>query len=215
METNKDFSIAGPGSPTSLKKFLGNFPDPDKVAGRNLASDFGVVTVTDEDEPLKPLTLLIDGSGCGIAKDAEDIVYITPEECKTQTLYYVKNIFNGKGIPAYLYRGISDIMKRCVDKQFESDQEMILYFKDKDMTQDKNYKYILNFITYAEHNQEAIQIIGLIQLFSGILSSAKKANKGVRIYFDRPETALHPNSQSNFISWMLKTSTEYGLPLSK
>lgn len=183
---SNDLSVNGPGSPVSLKKFLLSH------------------------ETNKELTVLIDGTGSGIAHDDEGCLYITPEECKTQALHYSKNVFNGRQIPAYLYRYLGYMMIDGM-KEYNSDQELAEAFQNGDITEESDdYKYLLNLITYCEHNSEAQQVIGLIQLIAGSLNIARKADSGLRLYIDRPETALHPKRQAKAMSLFMKLKSEYG-----
>lgn len=181
-----DLSVAGPGSPVSLKKFVAKHPE------------------------LGELTVLVDNSGLGMAKDEEAMVYITPEECKTQTLHYVKNIFDGRRVPAYLFRYIS-FMMFDEEWKWKNDQELAAAFINKELTeQSEEYVRVKNFIAYAEHNTEALQLIGLIQLIGGTLNVAKKNKSGVRMFIEQPETGLHPKRERLVISMFKKLSEEYG-----
>jgi len=184
----EDLSISGPGSPVSLKKFLHKNPD------------------------VKPITLIVDGSGCGITHDEENMLYVTPEECSKQSIYYSKSLFNGEQISAYLYRYISFLMlEKGNDMKYKTDQELAQAFYDEKITRtSEDYIYIRNFITYCENNSEAQQVIGLIQIIAGSLNIARKEKKGIRLYLDRPETALHPSRQSRFMSALMMLRTEYG-----
>lgn len=194
----EDLSIAGPGSPVSLKKFF-------------LHHSSG----------LKDITVLVDGTGCGIAKDA-DCIYITPEECSTQALYYSKKLFDGKRVPAYLYRYIQYMMfdeKGYGAMKYPTDQDLVKALEEGSLNaESEEYKQIVNFIQYCEYNTEAQQVIGLIQLIGGTLNSLRKRainmrdpnQASVRIYIDRPETALHPKRQSRFMSLFHKLKDEYG-----
>lgn len=185
MKETEDLSIAGPGSPISLKKFLITAPIP------------------------KPLSVLVDGTGSGIAHDDENTIYITPQECSQQAIYYVENKFNGKSVPAYLYRYLAYMF---LDQELiSSDIECGLQFKEGKITEESpDYIQIRNLITYVKSNPEAQQVIGLIQLISGILNISRKENKGVRLYIQNPETSLHPKRCSRFISMLVKIRKEYG-----
>lgn len=180
----EDLSVDGPGSPVSLKKFVNANPD------------------------VKPLTLLVDGSGLGIAKDHEDFIYITPEECSKQAIYYKNEKFTG-GIPAYLFRYLSQFFRQ--EHTFETDLEVVEYFRMGILTEEhEQVKFIRSLIKYCDINAEAAQAIGLIQLVGGYCSMAKKHNTGIRLYIERPETALHPSRQSEVASFLVKIMKEYG-----
>lgn len=182
-----DLSVAGPGSPVSLKKFIASSPG------------------------LPELTVLIDGTGMGIAKDEEGMVYITPDECKTQTLHYVKNIFNGRNVPGYLFRYINYMMKDDRDMRYPTDDKVMEGFLSGSLTeQHEDYVFVKNFITYAEHNTEALQLIGFVQLVGGTLNMARKMQSGVRMYLEQPETGLHPKREARLMSLFHKLTEEYG-----
>ena len=186
MEKNENLLVAGTGSPVSLKKFIANTPD------------------------LGELTVLVDNTGLGIAKDEEGMVYITPEECKTQTLHYVKNVFDGRRVPAYLFRYINYIM---FDEKMKwaTDQDVAQAFISKQLTEEsEEYVRVRNFLTYAEHNTEALQLIGFIQLVAGTLNIARKQGTGVRLFIEHPETGLHPKRERFIMSLLKKLSEEYG-----
>ena len=185
MEKNQELLIAGPGSPISLKKFL--------LQHQNSS----------------PITFLIDGSGCGIAKDDKGCFYITPEDCTQQALYYAKNVFDGRRIPAYLFRYIGYMMFN--DETYSTDQDVANAFLNGKLTEEsEEYLRIKNFLTYIEHNTERLQVLGLIQLIGGTLNMARKLKKGINVYIDRPETALYPERQSRFVNMFMKLRDEYG-----
>jgi hypothetical protein len=154
--------------------------------------------------------VLVDNTGSGIAKDEEGMVYITPEECKTQTLHYVKNVFDGRRVPAYLFRYINYIM---FDEKMKwaTDQDVAQAFISKQLTEEsEEYVRVRNFLTYAEHNTEALQLIGFIQLVAGTLNIARKQGTGVRLFIEHPETGLHPKRERFIMSLLKKLSEEYG-----
>lgn len=193
---SKDLSIAGPGSPVSLQKVL----------------------ESDVYDPSKEIICLVDNSGAGIVKDADNTVYITVNNCEEQALYF-QSIFNGKQIPAYLYRYLAYMF---FDKEYNSDKEMLEELEiqaTKEHLELKNesgkieeldeYKQILNKIKYCNVSAENCQIIGLIQLIAGSLSAAKKEKKGIRIYLEHPETHLHPSRQLKLIKLINKLKKDY------
>ena len=180
-----DLSVAGPGSPVSLRKFLDN-----------------------HGEGLKPLSVLVDGTGTGIMKDEDSVIYITAQDCAEQALYYSKNIFNGVNIPEYLYRYLAFMM---LDRKYQTKEELIQDMKDGKITAESDdYKHILNLIKYCEGSAESKQIIGLIQLLAGIMNEAKNAKVNIRIYLEHPETHLHPKRCSRFMSMFHHLNEEYG-----
>lgn len=184
----EDLTIAGPGSPISLKKFRKQRP----FAGN------------------KSFAALIDGTGTGIACDDDSILCITTDECSKQTLYYSQEIFDGKRIPMYLYRYMAYMF---LDKELvKTDQLMAQEFIDGKIKEDSiDYITIRNLIKYADKNKEAQQLIGLIQLFSGTLNAAKKDGKPVSIYLEHPDSFLHPIKTARLMSMLNKIKDEYGL----
>lgn len=182
-----DLSVDGPGSPVSLSKFLAQEQSP------------------------RPLVVLVDGTGLGIAKDSEECLYITPEECAMQTAHFVKERFNGRQIPAYLYRYLT-YMFIDDSKWYASDKELMEDFNKGIITEEsENYKYVLGLIKWSGANKEASQVIGLIQLIGGSLSMARKEKSGIKLYLEHPETSLHPKRCSRFMSMLDKIRKEYGL----
>lgn len=178
-----DLSVAGPGSPVSLQKFL------------------------DTHEVAKPFSVLIDGTGGGIAKDAAEVIYITPKDCSEQAIYFSKNVFDGR-IPDYLYRYLAFMM---LDREYQTQYELVADMNaGKVTTESEDYKHIQNLIKYCDSNPEAQQVIGLIQLIAGIFNMAKKAKAGIRVYLEHPETALHPKRQARFVSMFMHLKEEYG-----
>ena len=179
-----DLSINGPGSPVSLQKFLDN-----------------------HEGELREITLLIDGSGNGIAHDSASCLYITPAECSTQALYYTKTLFDGIHVPAYLYR--------YLHYMFLSEDRTFLYPTDESLIkanvdpQSTDYQHIVNLLKNAEHNPEAQQVIGLIQLSGGSLNMAAKQNNSIRLYIQHPETHLHPKRQSMFVTMLMHLKDDY------
>jgi hypothetical protein len=184
-----DLSVAGPGTPISLKKF------------RELKRKEG--------EQEKPLTIMVDGTGNGIWKDDPELFYITPQECSDQAISFLKNHFDGKRVPAYLYRYLSYMF---LDEEFIKNDKLLLdKFLDGTITQQSDsYIYIKNLITYCEANPEARQVIGLIQLISGCLRLAKINNTQLSIYLEHPECSLHPKRCSRAMSLIHHLFEEYG-----
>lgn len=185
-----DLTVDGPGSPISLKKVLKDIEDK----GNSLTS----------------LTLLIDGTGAGIEKDEEPMLYITPEECRTQAVYYAKHHFNGVQIPMYLYRYLRYMFTNDENKILSEQEVLDMIQKGEINEEDDNYKYLSNLIKYVSTNAEAAQVIGLIQLTAGALSAASKKDVGIRLYFEHPETHLHPRRQARFVTTLMEIQTDYG-----
>ena len=186
MTDKEDLSVGGPYTPVSLDKLIKNGHAKTK------------------------LTLLVDGTGLGIAKDSPECVYITPEETSKQALYYLKEKFNGKGIPAYLFRYLSFMF---IDDaiEYDSDQFLADLFEGGDLTEEsKDYQYILGLIKYCESNKEAQHVIGMIQILGGSLRIATQHKSGIKFYLEHPETGLHPKRQSRLMTMIMKLHKEYG-----
>lgn len=135
----------------------------------------------------RPLTLLVDGSGNGIAKDEENIFYITSEMCQTQADY---NLFTkGK-----VWNGVEKYMKMFFKKEVE------------DGTFDYEKK-----LSAAKHSPELKQIIGMITILGSVMNMGNKAGgKRVPIYIEHPETHLHPSRQSAFVTFFFEITKDFG-----
>lgn len=182
-----DLSISGPGSPVSLKKFV------------------------DQAKDLRKFTLLIDGTGSGIAKDHPEFLYVTPEECSKQSIYYSKERFDGR-IPVYLYRYLHYLfIQNGTSWTYKTDDDVLQAFLRKEITNTSpDYVYLKNLIENCEHNPEAQQCIGFVQIVGGALNIARKNKSGLRLFIDRPETALHPARQSAIMPVILQLEEDYG-----
>ena len=199
--TDEDLSVAGPYSPISLKKFL-------TIHGKSLPE----------------FTVLIDQTDMGIAKDAENTLYITPNACKEQCDYFRDNIFfPSKRISAYLYRYLHYMFINDDYKpKYLSDQDVMNAMVKGEITAtSEDYVKIQNLIAYSDANREASQIIGFIQLFAGSLSIYKKESLktgtqlGQRIFIEEPETHLHPKRQARLMSLFNHIRDEYDFTLIK
>jgi hypothetical protein len=186
MEEQEDLSVGGPYTPVSLDKLIKTSHVRTK------------------------LTVLVDGTGLGIAKDSPECVYVTPEETTQQALYFLKEKFDGKRIPAYLFRYLSYMF---IDDaiEYENDQFLADLFNGGDLTEEsKDYQYILGLIKYCDSNKEAQHLIGMIQIIAGSLRIATQHKSGVKFYLEHPETGLHPKRQSRLMSMLMKLHKEYG-----
>jgi len=135
-----DIQVAGPGSPVSIRKFL---------AGQ------------DKDAKAKPFMILVDGTHSGIAHDDPEVMYITPEERKAQALHYVTKVFNGTQISAYLYRYLHYMYVDEHKFVYKSDQDLFNQMQSGKLTpEDEEWGVIMNIVKWAEHNEQALQIIG-------------------------------------------------------
>jgi hypothetical protein len=185
-----DITINGPGSPISIKKL----------------SDLGNFT--------RKFTILVDGSHQGFIKDDPSMFVVSPEMCAEQAIYYSKIMFNGRDIPSYLYRYMHymfiDDTRKNKELLYPTDKDLITAYELGEIDESsKDYQTILNLIKYCEHNAEAKQIIGFIQIVAGVLNSARKQKKGIRIFLERPETALHPKRQSAMMNLMMMLEKEF------
>ncbi len=169
---------------------------------------------------LNKITLFVDGTGFGIKKDADSCIYVTPEECSIQSKYYSNTLFDGKRVPAYLYRHLHYMFvleSSGIKRVYETDQDVVNAFNSGKITEESNeYKQIVGLIKSCEHNSEAQQVIGLIQLITGGLSMCKRLDRenkekshSIRFYIDKPETSLHPSRQSRFMRLLMSILKEY------
>jgi predicted ATP-dependent endonuclease of OLD family len=186
MGKKEDLSVDGPGSPISIKKF----------------ND----TRSKKDD--KTFTVLIENEGLGFSHDDPEFIYITPNDCSEQAIYFLKNGFDPEKLPAYLYRYLSLMYQ--LEKQFETNQEYNDAIANGSFgKEDNDYKEVMNKVKYCESNHEAKQIIGLCQLFGGTLNQAKKAKVNVKIFIQEPETYLHPKRERMIMSLFQLIQKEY------
>lgn len=184
----EDLSVGGPNTPISLDKFIKS-----------------------TEHKLRAFTVLVDGTGMGIHKDSNECVYVTPETCYAQANYYREEKFDGKRIPAYLYRYLNYMFND--DAPFyESDQFLLDLYNGGEITEEsEDYQRILGLVKWCESNKEAAQVIGMIQIISGSLRIATQEKCGIRLYLEHPEHALHPKRQSRCMSMIVKLNKEYGM----
>ena len=188
-----DISIAGPGSPVSLKKLFKEQK----------------LEYTDQH-----VTVLLDQSGVGIVNDEESVCTIKLSDCQNQTRWFRDEVFlkTGKRPPLYLLRYLLEFYHYG---EYKSDQELMQAVNDKTITADSpGYKHVQNLIEYSEHNPESMQLIGLFMLLEGSLSLAKKENKRVRFYLEYPDAHLHPSRAQMFMYVLNKLTSKYAQPLS-
>jgi hypothetical protein len=177
---SEDLSIAGPGSPVSLKKFI--LQDQGNEQG---------------------LRVLIDNDHIGIAQDDPSTVYLTVQARKEQWSYFMTQ-FDGERIPAYLYRYLHAMFgtANSASMKYSSDLELKRVFETGELTREsEEYIQILNLIKFSEYNPQTQQLIGMIQLVAGTLNLAKKSRKPIRLFIEHPETHLHPKTTARFM-WM-------------
>ena len=148
--------------------------------------------VTKQFSATKPWNILVNGTEMGIRNDA-NIIEINPTETIVQAEYFLKNIWpdikkQHNRLPRYLSKYLHIIYRDVTD--------------EKDM---------MDRLDYADDSRELKHVIGLIQLFTGTLSMAKKEKKGCRIYIVEPETHCHPKVQSALMSMLNQISDDYGM----
>ena len=154
--------------------------------------------------------MLLDQTGLGIAKDA-DALYITPAACTEQALFYAKDIFDGKYLPAYLFRYIRYMMFDDDLKKYPTNSAVLDDMQAGVLTETSpEYVEVVNFLKYVEHNPEGLQLLGLIQLIGGSLNLIRKEQAPMRLYIEYPETSLHPKRSARFMSMFHMLSKEYG-----
>ena len=189
----KDMSVDGPGSPISIKKFL----------------------ASDKYSPSEHPCVLIDNSSSGFAHDDPNTMYMTTEDIQHQANWYRKNSFNGKQVPAYLYRYLH-YMYLDGSMKYKTNQDLANAFNKKEITAESpEYKQIVNLIKYCDSNTEAAQLIGFITLFAGTISHAKKENKPIRLFLKNPDNNLHPLRAQRWMSMFYKLKKEYGVPFNE
>ena len=132
-----------------------------------------------------PFTVLVGEPS--IRNNAKDqVAEISPKDRSQQALYFIKRF--PKLYPPYLMKWMK-----------------IAYGEDKPD------EFIHSLIDGAKHNREAQQVIGLIQLFTGALSLAKKMGKMPVLYIIEPETHLHPKRQAAIMDILFQIhKEEYG-----
>lgn len=75
-------------------------------------------------------------------------------------------------------------------------------YKDDDVDVEALYKY-------GSTNGELKHIIAMIQLVSYSLREAKKANAGVRLFIEEPETQLHPKRERRIMGMLKMIQDKY------
>jgi hypothetical protein len=184
-----DMSIDGPGSPISIKKFL----------------------ASDRYNPSDHPCVLIDNSSIGFAHDDPNTIYMTTEDIQHQANWYRQNVFDGKLVPAYLYRYLH-FMYIDGDMKYKTNGDLVAAFNNKEITADSpDFKQIINLIKYCDSNTEAAQLIGFITLFAGTIQDAKKHNKPIRLFLKSPDNNLHPQRAVRWMSMFYKLKKEYGV----
>ena len=145
--------------------------------------------LADPKTQIKPITILVDGTGLGIAKDDPNVFVVTSEECIIQCDFFRQYCIDHNAIflPKYLKENL-----------------MLFYPKQADDDQ-----FFMELLLNTPNNPEARQIIGMTMLVQGALSMAKSQHKGLRIYLEHPEVHMHPNKQSIIADWIIKMYNKY------
>jgi hypothetical protein len=183
---SQDLSVAGPGSPVSLKKFIALYPE---------------VTKQSEKSPV----LLV--SDIPIAKDDPNTLYVTVEECKNQALWFLENVFDGIRIPYYTIHHLLYMYEEGNEgyKTYADNESIKCIIITKELNADHpHYKFVLNKFKYGKDDPEFLQILGLLQLVGGVLKQG-----GVRIFVEHPETHLHPKRECRIMVMLNKLREEY------
>src|SRR5436190_2224706 len=124
MSYSEDLSIDGPGSPVSLKKFIES-------------------SIRKND-----LTILVENDN-GIALDDPHTLYMTPQDRFEQTSYFLQHHFDGKTIPAYLFRYLR-YMYISDDDKYKSNQDVEAALKSNELNNENHeFKTVLNLIKYS------------------------------------------------------------------
>lgn len=170
-----DLQVDGPYSPMSLEKVRKQIIDN------------------------KEFSLLLDQSGMGFALDDPSLLYMTAEERLRQAHWWLDNKFDGRRIPAWLYRYLH-YMYNDGDFKYKDHLDVAACMQEGKITEDcEEYKQILGLIKYCKTNTEAAHLIGFIILFVGTLHQAVKEGVHIGLFIETPETALHPQRQAK---WM-------------
>lgn len=183
-----DLQVDGPYSPVSIEKLR-----------KHIIRD-------------KEFSVLIDGAGTGFAHDDPSILYMTCEARLEQAHWWVDNKFDGKTIPAFLYRYMH-YMFNDGDFKYKDHLDVAACFNEGKITVDSDeYKQIIGMIKYCKSNPEAAQVIGFIMLFVGTLRQAVQNGIQISIFIETPENSLHPKRQAKFMSLFYKIKKEWYWP---
>ena len=130
------------------------------------------------------IKILVDGSASGFVNDDPTLANITVKEREFQADYFISlNL----PLPVYL--------AKYIHFMFDDD--------GKPCNVEAMYKY-------ASTNPELKQVIGMCQLVGGALNMARKADKGIRLYIEKPEADQHPRRQSRMMSLLMMLKEDYG-----
>jgi hypothetical protein len=181
-----DIQVDGPYSPISLEKLK-------KVV--HLDKEFSV---------------LLDQSGLGFAHDDPNILYMTIQERKEQAVWWMKNNFDGRRIPAWLYRYLH-YMFNDGDFKYKDHLDVVACMQEgKIKEDDEEYQRILALIKHCETNVEAAQIIGFVMLMVGTLNQCRKDGIPPKIFIEQPETSLHPKRTAKWMSLFYDFKDKWG-----
>jgi hypothetical protein len=182
-----DLSIDGPGSPVSLRKFLEI--QPGNGNGQ--------------------IRALLDRTGDGIVMDDPDTNYITTDACKKQAKWFLEN-FSRERVPAYAIRHILYMFddSKGTSYKYKSKEEAIEAISND--PEHPDFKFVTNKFKHGDNNVEFLQVLGLLQLLSGTLTTARKLNQGVRVYLEHPDSFLHPGRSAKLMYMLKEVMKEFG-----
>ena len=160
-------------------------PDKDKIEYRIEPKEGAPISLQKiaENCEIKPITMLVDGSGAGIVNDTPDFIDCTPKEREEQALHFIS--LNLPKLPEYMKKYLRIFYEKETDEQLEG------------------------LLKFGQHNDEFKQILGLIGMLAGIMSMARRFKKGVRVYIKHPETHLHPKRQSAIASFFTQVQEDF------
>jgi hypothetical protein len=196
---DNDLSVDGAYSPVSLRKF---------IALKSPEQEDDPIGATKQDL----IRVLIDNTGAGIAMDDPYTIYVTPEVRLEQAQHYREHVFNGSQVSAHLFRYLRYMFLDADENDYPTNQSVADAARDGKLTEDSDdYKAVINLIKYSDHNVEAAQVIGFIQIFAGILNHTSKKKIPIRLFIQHPETGLHPKRTARFMSLFYKIQNDYGI----
>ena len=184
-DEQQDLTVAGDGSPISLKKVI----ELDMFDSNNAVS------------------VLLDQSNSGFFTRDAPVQAIKFEDAKMNAEYFLKEHFHkrGKLLPPYLYRHLIFM--------YYPEHEDIVYPFDKyrlsnliDFLKTPEGKAldaeIKKKIEFMEYNNEWLHLVGMIICLHGCLYVAKQEGVSARLYLEHPEAYMHPKQERKFMSML-------------
>lgn len=184
----QDLTVAGEGSPISLKKFIQGH----QFDGKNF-------------------TVLLDQTSSGFMNDDPGTVTIDEETISMTAIQYLQT-FDNKRISFFLVRHLHYMQFGDLEIYKKDVTQCSDYFS-KDPKGKEEYEKLLNMITYMKHNKESRHLVGLITCLSGVLNLARKEGKPIKVYLEHPESHLHPQKEARLMSMLYKLYEEYNEPI--